>query len=167
MILSPLRIGRGADWGEDMGFGVRCGLAIALLATGSAEVFASVDPAPLTADALAGAWTLQFTPGGKGVTVRRSPGSAEGPVLFSVQFAGRNGRLTGCTVRQDSPAGEVVPARCTLQRGRLVVQVMDGGNGMAFALANTPGGVKGDASLKLRMLPFSPKIGTAVLTRDR
>ena len=149
-----------------MSFGVRCGLAIVLLAAGSAEVSAEVDAAPLTADTLAGAWTLKFTPGGKNVTVKRREGES-GPVLFSIQFAGTNGRLTGCTVRQDSPAGEVLPARCTLQRGKLVVQVMDGGNGMAFTLANTSGGVVGDASLKMRMLPFSPKIGTAVLGRDR
>jgi hypothetical protein len=142
---------------------VRCGLAVALWAAVPAEVFASPDAPPLTAEALAGPWTLTFTPGGKNVTVKSRAG-ASGPIPYSVQFVERSGRLTGCSVRD--PAGEAQPARCTLQRGRLVVHLMqDGGNAIAFTLANTPRGVAGDASAKISRVPFSPKIGAVVLTR--
>ena len=116
--------------------------------------------APITSRDVVGAWTLAITPADRqdvSITFKAKDGGQQLDFPLTVT-AQANGRLS-CVDDGD-------PAECRVRDGKLVVVVAENGVRMTFTLAErTRAGFRGDASLRVRLLPIGGPIGVVNMAR--
>ncbi|WP_312780527.1 hypothetical protein [Brevundimonas sp.] len=116
--------------------------------------------APITDRDVVGAWTLAITPADRqdvSITFKAKDGRQQLDFPLTVT-ALASGRLS-CVVDGD-------PAECRVRDGRLIVVVAENGVRMTFTLAErTRTGFRGDASLRVRLLPIGGPIGVVNMAR--
>ena len=116
---------------------------------------------PISGRVVTGDWSLTITPAERddlAISVQSADG---GPTDFPLTITARpDGRLN-CVVKDR-------PARCRIERGRLIVASPSpsGGATMTFTLTDrTRGGFTGAARLSVRFLPIGGHIGAVAMTR--
>ena len=116
---------------------------------------------PISGREVTGDWSLTITPAERddlAISVQSADG---GPTSLPLTITGQPGGRLACVV-QDRPA------RCRIERGRLIVASPSpsGGATMTFTLTDrTRSGFTGAARLSVRFLPIGGHIGAVAMTR--